>query len=255
VIPALTRLAGEYGSRISIEIFGDHRAPSLKDDDLPFRTIPMPADIAYPEAVEWLKRRSAWDIGLLPLVDNAPNNHRSPVKFLEYSALGVASICSNLDPCSELVHNENNGLLVKNDADEWYQAIKRLVDDRELRIALATEALQSLRSRDTSVHRVDTIIEMFEAATKRPYKAPPVEQTPEKKEVKPAPPSKQVRSEIPPAPLRSLAEINLRELVRDPESFVRDFRIGRKLKKLVREPVSFVEDSKFFPWPGRVRRK
>ena len=85
-----------------------------------------------------------WDIGIIPLLDDRFNNSKSHLKFIEYSALRLATICSDVPSYRNVVRNGENGLLVDNTTDAWYMAIKKIVDDAGFRDSLVTKAYEGI---------------------------------------------------------------------------------------------------------------
>jgi glycosyltransferase involved in cell wall biosynthesis len=61
------------------------------------------------------------DIGIAPLLDNPFNHAKSHLKLLEYGALGLAVICSDLTP-----YQSSPAIRLNNNTDEWITCIKRL---------------------------------------------------------------------------------------------------------------------------------
>lgn len=57
------------------------------------------------------------------MVDNQFNQCKSPLKYLQYSAVGLPSICSNVTPYKELIQSGVNGFLVDNTVEKWQEAI------------------------------------------------------------------------------------------------------------------------------------
>src|SRR5262249_49077985 len=98
----------------------------------------------YPAFIHWLQSLPPYDIGLAPLVDNEFNRAKSPIKYLDYAALGMAVVCSDLEPYREIVCHEENGLVVPMIAGAWYQALRRLMIDPVLRCNLQVAARQTL---------------------------------------------------------------------------------------------------------------
>jgi glycosyltransferase involved in cell wall biosynthesis len=79
------------------------------------------------------------DIALVPLLNNSFNQVKSNIKWLEYSACGIAGIYSNTEPyCS--VRNHETGILVENSTEAWFDAICDLIDNPDKRMGLATAA-------------------------------------------------------------------------------------------------------------------
>jgi GT2 family glycosyltransferase len=95
----------------------------------------------YPAFVSWLRSRSgSWHAAVAPLRDTAFNRCKSDLKFLEYSALGLPGIFSDVVPYRGSVRDGETGLLVPNDEEAWYAAILRLAEDGDLRTRLAQAA-------------------------------------------------------------------------------------------------------------------
>jgi glycosyltransferase involved in cell wall biosynthesis len=71
------------------------------------------------------------DIGLCPLDDIEFNRAKSQLKWSEYSALKIPTVCSNLDPYY-CVEDGKTGLLA-NTEEDFFNRICELVDNAELR--------------------------------------------------------------------------------------------------------------------------
>jgi hypothetical protein len=57
----------------------------------------------YPVFVRWLRETITWDFGIAPLVENSFNRGKSALKFLEYAALGIPGIFSNVGEYGDVV--------------------------------------------------------------------------------------------------------------------------------------------------------
>lgn len=89
----------------------------------------------YPDFVNWIQNAIKWDIALAPLVDNNNiNESKSELKYLEYTALNVPGIYSDVGPYGKCIVHGINGLLVKtNSTEEWEKNMKKLIEDKALR--------------------------------------------------------------------------------------------------------------------------
>ncbi len=125
---ALSKIKSKYQNRVRFDIIG---VSSDKLDGRLFNVINIPPDTAeYPEFVHWMvKHALSWSIGLAPLLQTSFNECKSYIKFLDYSALGLTSICSTDAPYEAVVTNGINGLLVENSTEVWYEALERLIKD------------------------------------------------------------------------------------------------------------------------------
>jgi hypothetical protein len=95
---------------------------------------------AYPEYVALLRRlRPEWDIAVAPLLDTPFNRHKSDLKFLEYSGLGLPGVYSAVEPYAS-VRDGETGLRARNSVEEWCEQIERLASDGDLRDRLRAAA-------------------------------------------------------------------------------------------------------------------
>lgn len=162
---AIKRIKREYGKKVDIEIIGAFQK-SL-DNPMFGKAVALPKDTTYPEFVKWLKKRVDWDIAIAPLAENRFNQSKSHLKFLEYSALGLPVICSNVDSYSSIVVNGKNGLLVENNTNAWLDAIKTLVDDSLLRKKYVDSALKDLINNYTCDANVELYNKVLDGINKQ----------------------------------------------------------------------------------------
>lgn len=132
---ALRRICDEYRHRVRIFFIG--AIPYDWQNHPQSEFIPFISDYrAYAARMKALDL----DIGLAPLQDNEFNSCKSPVKWMEYSALGMATICSYTTAYKHVIAQGKTGLMVENQPEKWYTAIKLLIDQPEYRQLLALEA-------------------------------------------------------------------------------------------------------------------
>jgi GT2 family glycosyltransferase/glycosyltransferase involved in cell wall biosynthesis len=99
----------------------------------------------YPYFVRWLKaQKSSFDFGIAPLADNPINQSKSNLKYLDYTALGIPGIYSNIGPYSETIKTNKNGILVNNSTKEWVSALEVFIKDKEKRVEIAQNAIKDL---------------------------------------------------------------------------------------------------------------
>jgi hypothetical protein len=89
---------------------------------------------------EWPKRLVEFgaDIVLAPLTDHPFSRCKSELKYLEMSLAGIAGVYSDLPPYA-CVKDGETGLKVPLGGD-WYDPIRHLIEDAELRLRIATAA-------------------------------------------------------------------------------------------------------------------
>ena len=86
------------------------------------------------------------DIALVPLEDNLFNRCKSNIKWLEYSACGIAGIYANLSPYSDCIEHGKTGLLADAGSDGWIAALELLIGDADKRREIAREAREKVLS-------------------------------------------------------------------------------------------------------------
>ena len=138
--PALTRLAQDYGERISIDVLA-----MVRPLDLPrgLNGVGPSANggRSYPGFVDWMTRsRPTWHIGVAPLCDTPANQCRSPVKALEYAAMGLAVLASDVPAYRGSIADGPAGQLVANTPVAWHSALDWMVRDQDLRRRLGVQA-------------------------------------------------------------------------------------------------------------------
>lgn len=70
------------------------------------------------------------DIAIAPIRDSLFNYAKSDLKYIEYSAMGIPSICSSIGNKIG-PYDQTNANLTENDPDSWYQAIKDLLNNED----------------------------------------------------------------------------------------------------------------------------
>ncbi len=140
--PALTRLKAEYDDRIIIDIVGmttgDELAPGLNRIGLPPN-----ARRSYPGFVHWLTSADPpWHIGLAPLLDTPFNLCKSPIKAMDYAAMGMVVLASDTPVYRGSVADGPAGQLVANSDAAWYATLNGLLRNWDARRNIAA------RSRD-----------------------------------------------------------------------------------------------------------
>lgn len=128
VIDALKKILIEYSDVVEIYFYG--YVPQQLEN---FNNVIFDRN-AYPY-VDYIKMQfqAGFDIGLAPLADTMSNRSKSNLKYREYSACGIAGVYTNIPPYSKCVSNFNNGLLVAQTTEAWFEAIKLLIEDAPLR--------------------------------------------------------------------------------------------------------------------------
>ncbi len=144
---AFKKINEEYGNRVVLDVVG-----GIPDGTRHFGNSVNPENIdtnsdAYTDFVKWFRNSNCWAFGIIPLETTLFNRKKSYIKYLDYSSLGIASICSDIEPYQSVVRDGENGLLVSNETQTWHQAIKLLIEDNTYRDKLARNAFHDLANK------------------------------------------------------------------------------------------------------------
>ena len=149
VEPALIRLQREFAGRVSIDLIG----VTARGDLPPGINRIAPAShaiVSYPGFVDWITRQS-WDVGIAPLADTGFNRAKSAIKALDYAALGLAVLASDVP-----AYRNSSAELVGNTEAEWFAALAGLVRDPSRRLAEAQAAQRIFLDNGTLAAQVNS---------------------------------------------------------------------------------------------------
>jgi hypothetical protein len=139
----LARLKHEYGDRVVIDIIGMTKKPGIAAG-LNRIGPPPQAGGSYPGFVDWLTSvQPRWHIGLAPLLDTTFNHSKSPIKTMDYAAMGLAVLASDVPVYQGSLADGPAGQLVKNDHHAWFSALDWLVREQTLRRSMARQAREA----------------------------------------------------------------------------------------------------------------
>jgi glycosyltransferase involved in cell wall biosynthesis len=142
VIPSLERILKRYGKDIQLRFWGTNPPGDLLD----WHNVEWldPGLVDYREFALYFTGQEC-DIFLAPLRENLFNQCKSHLKFLEYSALGIPGVYSNITPYMNIVKHGENGFLASS-LDEWEEYLGQLIEDQDLRYHMGLNALSTVRS-------------------------------------------------------------------------------------------------------------
>lgn len=87
----------------------------------------------------------------------------SPTKLFEYMAMGKAIICSDMAQMSEILEHGKTAYMVEpGNIDELMAAMKKLIDDKELRYHLGINAREEVLQKYTWDKHVDKILKVID---------------------------------------------------------------------------------------------
>jgi glycosyltransferase involved in cell wall biosynthesis len=169
ILPALEEIHREFAGWVAFDLIGfvqDLAPPAWMR-----RVAPSPhAGRSYPGFVQWITSAGPWDIGLAPLADTAFNACKSGIKALDYAALGLAVLASDVPAYRGGLASGPNGGLVANTTLDWYRALSRAIRDRAWRRTLGEGAARHLRESGTLAARADAWRAAWADVARRPVR-------------------------------------------------------------------------------------
>lgn len=141
VLPAIDKLLGEY-ENLSFQILGGVRADKIQDVFEGVKNLDKIEIGGGTEAWDKFPERlmeQKWDIGIAPLIDDEFNRGKTHIKYLEYSMKQIPTLASNVYPYT---YNAHEAVLCNE--DEWYDKLKTLIDNPELRKEIGEKSYKSV---------------------------------------------------------------------------------------------------------------
>lgn len=87
-----------------------------------------------------------FDIGIAPLIDCNFNRSKSNLRWLEYSALKIPTVATDISHFRQTIKNANDGFLIKNnDLGEWVTRLGLLIRDQGLRERIGQNAYKRIK--------------------------------------------------------------------------------------------------------------
>lgn len=141
VLPVLLDLLQRYSRKIALRFWGVKPPEEmLSMPDVEWRPF---YSMDYRQFAQFFQTQQA-DIFIAPLIDHPFNRCKSPLKFFEYTALGVPGVYSAIEPYASVVEHAHTGLLAAS-LEEWKECLIRLVEEPRLRYELALHAQEYVR--------------------------------------------------------------------------------------------------------------
>jgi glycosyltransferase involved in cell wall biosynthesis len=141
IAPALNAVLERY-DHVSVELFGSiGRQPAA--DLLRGRVRRHRAVSGDYQGFKAVLAGLGWDIGLAPLRPIAYNRYKTPTKWVEYAEAGIATIVSDGEAYRPMIWAD---AALPARPDQWEAAMRRLIEEPELRAGLVSAADRLLRS-------------------------------------------------------------------------------------------------------------
>lgn len=143
VLQPLREILRKYDDKLELQFLGGISDIAVLQalEGLPVRVLKIDdKTVQYPEFMPWMVKNLQWDLAIAPLEDSVFTRCKSDIKFLDYSALGIAGIYSKVLPYENTVRHLETGYLAENNTEAWREALELLLFDDVLRQKLATNA-------------------------------------------------------------------------------------------------------------------
>jgi glycosyltransferase involved in cell wall biosynthesis len=138
----LLKIAQKYGKQVNFMFYGISPPAELgKFGQVSYQPV---LTYNYQDFVRLMTSIQA-DVCIAPLRDNSFNRSKSPIKFYEYTAMGIAGVYADMPPYSDVIRDGADGFLAR-DPEEWYQKIHLLLEDENLRKRMVQTAQESISS-------------------------------------------------------------------------------------------------------------
>jgi hypothetical protein len=151
IAPSLRHVLDKHGKRAELHIRGTDYRETIGRPGRFTKWIPVAADLDYFRGIDF-------DIGLAPLTGTHFDQSKSAIKAIEYAAMGIPVLASDVDPYRDFITGGVNGYLCKRKAD-WGRRLEELICDDAARQEMGRNARESARA-----HTMSTGIKRWAAA-------------------------------------------------------------------------------------------
>jgi len=140
-LPALEAIRANYQGGVQFKFWGVHPPEEfLQHPEVEW----VPLDIQdYTEFARYFSRQDC-DIFISPLIDNSFNRAKSAIKFLEYSAMGVPGVYSDIPAYADVISDGQNGFLASG-LEDWQTSLSHLIENPELHHQIGAAAQKTVR--------------------------------------------------------------------------------------------------------------
>ena len=134
---ALVEIIKKYDEKINVYFWGFHPELNITRKNIQLLNYEMNYD-------RYLRKlsSSSFDIGLAPLKDDVFHRSKSNIKFREYAASGIVGVYSNVNVYANDVGDNQNGILVENTTESWFNGISMLIENNSLRTKIKNNAFE-----------------------------------------------------------------------------------------------------------------
>ncbi|WP_228064351.1 glycosyltransferase [Novilysobacter avium] len=156
ILPALDALAELRPDSFQLTNIAAVRSPPQRSW---LKNLPPPRNaLSYPHFVRWLVAQGPFDVGLAPLADTGFNASKSDIKILDYCALGLISLVSDV-PCYQHQREQQPfALRVANNPQAWLASLCDVMDDSATHRQLAAQAADHVWDQRNATHSAQALL-------------------------------------------------------------------------------------------------
>ncbi len=123
------------------------------------------------EAMVWksdteLRDLSEIDIGVMPLPNDAWSKGKCGLKALQFMALGIPTICSPVGVNTDIIQDNENGLLADSE-DEWVRKMSQLLQSSKMRQRLGQAGRVTVEERYSALTQAPRVYDIFKSVVRR----------------------------------------------------------------------------------------
>ncbi len=133
IVPILEKLYKTYKDKIYFKL--------IVNQNIEYPSLDLKSTIWNKESE--IEQLSELDIGIMPLPNNKWANGKCGFKAIQYMALEIPCIASNVGVNSKIIDHQENGILTDT-FDEFYSALEDLILSSEIRINLGINARKKI---------------------------------------------------------------------------------------------------------------
>ena len=155
VFPALHVLQAQLPGAFQLVVVGP-AAAAFKAAGLQVQAVDLLPRVDFVRFVCGL----AQPLAVIPLEDSLFASCKSAIKWMDYGAAGIASLCSAVSPYADVVQHQVTGALVPNNEIAWQTAMAEAVSDAAWRREVGAAAQRAVRAG----HSLDQTVDAWQAA-------------------------------------------------------------------------------------------
>lgn len=140
--PLAIKLSQEFRDKVEITFIGANPKIDLNI----FNNIKIIKTFDDYEEYRRFVESENFDIGLAVLGDEDFYRYKYYNKFIEYSSIGCVGVYTDSEPYSLIIDNLKNGVLTLNTESDWYNSVKLLIEDENLRREYLENSINLLRN-------------------------------------------------------------------------------------------------------------